>query len=141
MKMDLQVPSYSQLCRRQARLVAFSAPVAAEHSPPLHIVIDNIGLKVYGEGERKVKKHGAHKRRTWRKLHLATDETTNDIHAVELTTNSVSDGEMIKTLLAAIEQPTAKLGGDGAYDQVKVYVELASLHIQPLIPPRTNAVL
>ncbi|MVM37052.1 hypothetical protein GO730_04220 [Spirosoma sp. HMF3257] len=54
MKMDLQVPSYSQLCRRQASLFSFSAPVAAEDSPAklLHIVIDSTGLKVYGEGDR-----------------------------------------------------------------------------------------
>lgn len=141
MKMDLQVPSYSQLCRRQAKLVAFATSSPVEDSPPLHIVIDSTGLKVYGEGEWKVKKHGADKRRTWRKLHLATDEATNDIHAVELTTNAVSDGEIVKTLLAAIEQPIAKLGGDGAYDQVKVYEELARRHIQPLIPPRANAVI
>ncbi|MVM37053.1 transposase [Spirosoma sp. HMF3257] len=89
----------------------------------------------------KVNKHGADKRRTWRKLHLATDEATTDIHAVETTTNAKSDGEMVKTLLAAIKQRTAKLGGDGAYDQVKVYNELASRHIQPLFPPRANAVI
>ncbi|QJW89236.1 IS5 family transposase [Spirosoma taeanense] len=143
MKMDLQVPSYSQLCRRQARLVAFSAPIPPEEHPvkPLHIVVDSTGLKVYGEGEWKVKKHGADKRRTWRKLHLATDEATNTIHAVDLTTNAVSDAEMVKPLLTDVEQLIAKVGGDGAYDQVKVYDELASRHIQPLIPPRANAVI
>lgn len=58
----------------------------------------------------------ADKRRTWRKLNLATDEATNYIHAVELTTNSVSDGETVKFLLADIKQPFAKLGSDGTYD-------------------------
>lgn len=82
-----------------------------------------------------------HRRPGWRKLHLATDEATNDIHAVELTTNAVSDAEMVKPLLADIEQFIAKVGGDGAYDQIKVYDELRSRHIQPLIPPRSNAVI
>ncbi|HGS4466694.1 TPA: IS5 family transposase, partial [Vibrio metschnikovii] len=41
-----------------------------------HIAIDSTGLKVFGEGEWKVKKHGAEKRRTWRKLHLAIDVDT-----------------------------------------------------------------
>jgi Transposase DDE domain len=143
MKLDLQVPSYSQLCRRQATLHALSAPMPPGHMPPepLHLVIDSTGLKVYGEGEWKVKKHGADKRRTWRKLHLAADEATTDIYAVEVTTNAVSDGEMVKPLLVDIEQPIAKLGGDGAYDQVKVYDELETRHIQPLIPPRANAVI
>jgi hypothetical protein len=53
MKMTLQVPSYTQLCRRQAKAVAFSAPVPAQDSivEALHIVIDSTGLKVYGEGD------------------------------------------------------------------------------------------
>ena len=143
MKIELQVPSYTQLCRRQARLMAFSAPVLPGHSPvePIHMVIDSTGLKVYGEGEWKVRKHGADKRRTWRKLHLVADEATNEIHAVSLTTNAVSDAQMVKPLVADIVYPIAKLGGDGAYDQVKVYDELALRQIAPLIPPRSNAVL
>lgn len=143
MTMKLTVPSYSQLCRRQASLRAFSAPVPAGTDPvePVHIVVDSTGLKVYGEGEWKVKKHGADKRRPWRKLHLVADEATNEIYAVELTTNAVSDGDMVKPLLAGIVYPVSKLSGDGAYDQVKVYDELAVRHIQPLIPPRSNAVI
>ncbi|MCP5508035.1 MAG: transposase [Chlamydiales bacterium] len=31
---------------------------------PLHVVFDSTGLKVYGEGEWKVRKHGYSKRRT-----------------------------------------------------------------------------
>ncbi len=69
----------------------------------------------------KVRKHGADKRLTWRKLHLAADESTTEIHAVELTTHSISDAEMVKPLVAAIAWPIAKLSGDGAYDQGKVY--------------------
>lgn len=143
MKMNLIVPSYSQLCRRQTSLRAFSAPVRPDSDPveALHIVVDSTGLKVYGEGEWKVKKHGADKRRTWRKLHLVADEATNEIHAVELTTNAVSDADMVKPLLAGIAYPVAKLSADGAYDQVKVYDELAMRPIQPLIPPRVNAVI
>lgn len=142
MKKDIQVPSYSQLCRRQAGLKAFTAPPEPVEAPPepIHLVVDSTGLKVYGEGEWKVRKHGADKRRTWRKLHLAADESTNEIHAVELTTHSVSDAEMVKPLVAAVECPIGKLSGDGAYDQVKVYDELATRHIEPLIPPRCNAV-
>ena len=51
--MNLQVPSYTQLCRRQAKVVAFSVPVPSEDSiiEALHLVIDSTGLKVYGEGD------------------------------------------------------------------------------------------
>jgi len=88
-----------------------------------------------------VKKHGADKRRTWRKLHLAVDEATNELHAVELTTNAVSDADMVEPLVADIAYPIARLGGDGAYDQVKVYDELETRGIEPVIPPRSNAVI
>lgn len=143
MKMELQVPSYTQLCRRHARLNAFIAPTPPSESAcePIYVVLDSTGLKVYGEGEWKVKKHGADKRRTWRKLHLAVDEATNELHAVELTTNSISDADMVEPLVAAITYPIARLGGDGAYDQVKVYDELETREIEPVIPPRSNAVI
>jgi len=143
MKLDIQVPSYSQLCRRQARLSAFQAPtkLTDPSAEPIHLVVDSTGLKVYGEGEWKVRKHGADKRRTWRKLHLAADEATNTIHAVELTPHSISDAQMVKPLVAQIELPIAKLSGDGAYDQIKVYDELETHHIRPVIPPRSNAVI
>ncbi len=46
-----------------------------------HLVIDATGLKVYGEGEWKIRKHGKEKRRVWRKLHLAVDAATHAIVA------------------------------------------------------------
>ena len=143
MKMQLPVPSYSQLCRRQARINAFIPPTPCSESPaePIYIVLDSTGLKVYGEGEWKVRKHGADKRRTWRKLHLAVDEATNELHAVELTTNTISDADMVKPLVADISCPIARLSGDGAYDQVKVYDTLEMRRIEPVIPPRSNAVV
>ena len=88
-----------------------------------------------------MRKHGADKRRTWRKLHLALDEATNELHAVELTTNAVSDADMVEPLVADIAYPIARLSGDGAYDQVKVYEELEKRGIEPVIPPRSNAVI
>nr|AKN39538.1 Mobile element protein [Vibrio splendidus]AKN40237.1 Mobile element protein [Vibrio tasmaniensis] len=49
-----------------------------------HIAIDSTGLKVFGEGEWKVKKHGAEKRRNWRKLHLAVDVDTHETISAEV---------------------------------------------------------
>jgi len=65
----------------------------------------------------------------------------NELHAVELTTNAISDADMVEPLVAAITYPIARLGGDGAYDQVKVYDELETRGIEPVIPPRSNAVI
>ncbi|WP_228305507.1 transposase, partial [Klebsiella variicola] len=51
------------------------------------LVIDSTGLKVFGEGEWKVKKHGQERRRIWRKLHLAVDSKTHEIICADLSLN------------------------------------------------------
>lgn len=57
----------------------------------LIFTIDTTGLKVYGEGERKVKKHGTDgKHRVWRKLHIAFDTDTHEIIAAELSLSNVA---------------------------------------------------
>jgi DDE family transposase len=86
MGVDLPVPDYTTLCRRAAT-VRITLPKRAEG--PLHLVLDSTGLKVYGEGEWKVRQHGYSKRRTWLKLHLAVDPQTHEIQAamVDFPTN------------------------------------------------------
>ncbi|GHV49654.1 hypothetical protein FACS1894181_09120 [Bacteroidia bacterium] len=64
---DLPIPDYSTLCRRQAALPVEIGQRLRE-GENLFVGIDFTGLKVYGEGEWKVRKHGWNKRRTWRKL-------------------------------------------------------------------------
>ena len=67
MGLCLRVPCYTQICRRGKGLqVDLAAP---KRQGGLYLVIDSTGLKVYGEGEWKVRKHGYSKRRSWRKLH------------------------------------------------------------------------
>ncbi len=44
--------------------------------------MDSTDVKVYGDGEWKVRQHGVGKRRTWRKLHLCVDETTLEIISI-----------------------------------------------------------
>jgi hypothetical protein len=142
--LGILMPSYSQICRRQALL---KVPIRTRDIEKvtrgcgLHIVVDSTGLKVYGEGEWKTRIHGVSKRRTWRKLHLAVDEKTNDLLAVELTTNAIDDAEMVEPLLQQIEMMVDKFGGDGAYDKVKVYDYLEGEGIIPIIPPREAAII
>jgi hypothetical protein len=59
------VPNYTTLSRR-AQDLEVTLP-ALRSGEPLHLVVDRPGLKLYGERERKVRKHGYSKRRTWRK--------------------------------------------------------------------------
>ncbi len=57
-----------------------------------HLAIDVTGLKVFGEGEWTMKKHGKEQRRVWRKLHLAVDADTHQIICAELSLSTVTDG-------------------------------------------------
>lgn len=72
MGIDLKVPDHSTLCRRLNKL-SVQLPVIPKNKA-VHVVVDSTGVKVYGEGEWKVRIHGVGKRRTWRKLHLGVDE-------------------------------------------------------------------
>lgn len=73
---ELSVPCYTTLCRRR-RALEIALPRLSK-SEPLHMVVDSTGIKVYGEGEWKVRQHGW-SRRTWRKLHLGVDEAPRDL--------------------------------------------------------------
>jgi len=69
MNLQLSVPSYTQICRR-AQTLHKQIKRLLKDNKKHHIIFDSTGLKVYGEGEWKMKKHGKSKRRTWRKFHL-----------------------------------------------------------------------
>ena len=68
MDLDLKAANYSTLSRRQAAL-QIELPVRSKEEP-IHLVVDSSGLKIFGEGEWKVRQPGWTQRRTWRKLHL-----------------------------------------------------------------------
>lgn len=47
----------------------------------IHVLLDSTGLKIFGEGEWKMRIHGKSKRRTWRKFHIGIDTKTQSIVA------------------------------------------------------------
>ena len=88
---------------------------------PMHWVVDSTGLKVYGEGEWKVRKHGWTTRRTWRELHLGINADTQEIVAHQLTLAYADDARQLKLLLRQIDTPIASCYADGAYDRWHVH--------------------
>jgi len=137
MQLELEVPDYSTLCRRAKRLGVSLSASASEHVR--HIVVDSTGVKLYGEGEWKVRQHGASKRRTWRKVHLGVDVDSQEIIAVEVTTNDVGDCEVLPALLEQIDDEIAAVGADGAYDTAEVYQAIKQRGARSVIPPRHGA--
>lgn len=133
------VPDYTTLCRRQGCLsVTVSKALAANKK--IDIAIDSTGLKVYGEGEWKVRKHGASKRRTWRKLHIGIDVHTQEIVCVALTTNGEDDAQVAGNMLKGKTDKIRSFRGDGAYDDFTLRESLGS-EIKQIIPPPKDAVV
>ena len=137
MKVDVQVPNFSTLSRRQGSLTIDLKPQKAQGKR--NIVVDATGIKVYGEGEWKVRKHGISKRRTWRKLHLAVDANTHDIVAGQVSLNDVGDNEVLSDLLDQVDEPIDCVAGDGAYDTRECYEVISQYDAKALIPPRKGA--
>jgi IS5 family transposase len=139
LRVKLPIPDYTTLNRR-AKGLKIQLPRSEKGS--IHLVLDSTGLKVYGEGEWKVRKHGYSKRRTWRKLHLAVDEATGEIEAEVLTTAGVDDAEETAELLGQTQPQIKQLSADGAYDKEKVYQAAKNKQVEKItIPPRRDAVL
>jgi hypothetical protein len=106
---------------------------------PLHLVLDSTGLKVYGEGEWKVRQHGYSRRRTWLKLHLAVDPKTHEIQAAMVTDPGVTDAETVPALLEQVDNPIESAAADGAYDRQGVYDALGGRSARAVVPPRRDA--
>lgn len=136
----LPVPNYTTVCRR-AQTLQVQLPVIRS-AEPLHLVVDSTGVKVYGEGEWKVRQHGYSKRRTWRKVHLALDANTGQLLAALMTHQDVADGEVLPELLDQIpaDEPIDTIGADGAYDTQACYAAIDARGALPSIPPREGAV-
>lgn len=137
--LDLAVPDHSTLSRRAETLAVVRPPSNAE---PIHLLVDSTGLKLCGAGEWLLEKHGASRRRSWRKLHIGVDAGSGQIVAAALTTNDVDDATQVGTLLDQVDGPIASFTADGAYDQDGVYGEIAERHPDAavIVPPRSSAV-
>ena len=138
MGLSLPVPDYTTLSRRAVEL---KINLPRQEKGSAHIVVDSTGLKIYGEGEWKVRQHGYSKRRTWRKLHLAIDELSHEIQAIVLSEADLADADAVDDLLDEVETPIKQFSGDGSYDKRKVYNACEDRGIEKVtVPPRKDAV-
>jgi Transposase DDE domain len=116
---NIAIPDFTSLQKRAAKMqVQIIVTPAARQA--IHVVVDSSGVKVYGEGEWKVRWHRLERRREWRKLHLAIDPQTQEIVAQVLTSSHTGDAGQVEPLLNQVQQPVEKLYGDGGYDHWNV---------------------
>jgi hypothetical protein len=120
---ELPTPDFSTISRRARKLhVDLGVHRNKAHSTEsLHLVVDSTGLKLYGEGEWKVKQHGWVKHRKWLKMHLLVDGKTLLVRAVTTSGQYESDSKEFVKLLGEETDPVAYVKGDGAYDTHAAY--------------------
>lgn len=137
MVLPLRCPDYSLVSKRSKTVnISIKTPTRGEIS---HLVIDSTGLKVFGEGEWKVRQHGADRRRIWRKLHLAADSATHEIICADLSLSGTTDAQALPGLINQTHRKIREASADGAYDTRYCHDALQRKKIRPLIPPRSGA--
>ena len=142
--LSVRCPDYTTLSRRCKALdlkMPIVPKIESDHLEEKIITIDSTGLKQYGKDEWHQEKHRVNPRRTWRKIHLAVDES-HMIRASLLTDKSTHDAEVVPDLLNQIDTPADRYIGDGAHDTKGTYevIEKHNPNAKIVIPPRDNAV-
>src|SRR5690349_475876 len=137
LNIDLPSPHYWLLSRRARHLnVTLAAP---SKRPIKHLVFDASGLKVFGEGEWKVRTHGQDYRRRWRKLHIGLDADSQQLVVALLTDANVVDPRTLPRQLKQVNSPVERVYGDGAYDARACYRAIHQRGARAIIPPRSGS--
>ena len=136
--LDWPVPDFSTLSRRQRKMTVQITNRRA--SGPLNLLVDSTGIKFLGDGEWLARKHGTHRRRQYRKVHLAMDTATGDIRAVEFTSSREGDSPVLPELLAQIpaDEEIGTVTGDGAFDTRRCHTAILDRGGTAIIPIRKN---
>lgn len=136
-KQKAAIPTYSLICKRAASIKNFLPQLSTSQSKV--IILDASGVKIYGEGEWKVKIHGKGRPRKWLKIHIALDAKTQNIVAEVTTESTVVDSKMTQNLLDQIAGPIKTTICDGAYDKADARIAISHRKSKALIPPPKNA--
>ena len=131
------IPTYSLICKRARTLKGVLPRLSSRH--PSIILIDASGVKVYGEGEWKVKIHGRGRPRKWLKIHIAIDAQTQEVVAEATTESNIFDGKMLENLLDQTQGSAEVVMGDGAYDGKECRRAIYRKKARALVPPPKNA--
>jgi DDE family transposase len=142
LELDLPVPTHTTLSRRRHRLPATLPIRAATLAQPVHLVVDSTGVQLVGEGSWRQHWCGGYPGLAWMRhylrVHFGVDEATGELHALGVSTMSVTDGEMLPALLREVTAPLTQVTGDGAYDRWSCYDAVAARpeHPRAVFPPQ-----
>ena len=140
MKLELDVPDYSTLSLKINEM-NIRLPLLTKSNGGHVLSLDSTGLKIHGQGEWNRKKHSQKDRREWVKMHLAVDNESMQILAVESTADDVHDCEMFDQLIDSIPGQIDKVFGDGAYGTVDAYKKCSERSIKLVAKPKSSDVV
>lgn len=103
------------------------------------IALDSTGIKVANRGEWM--RHKWHVRKGYLKIHVAVDIKKKRILSLEVTSEEIHDGKMLKKLVDNTSENNDVKGvlADGMYDSNNNFRYLSKNHIKPGINTRSNS--
>jgi IS5 family transposase len=130
------IPDYSTISRRINRL---EIKINEKLGNDIVIALDSTGIKVANRGEWM--RHKWHVRKGYLKIHVAVDIKKKRILSLEVTSEEVHDGKMLKKLVDNASENNHVKGilADGMYDSNKNFRYLSKNHIKPGIKTRSNS--
>jgi Transposase DDE domain len=129
-------PHYSTISRRINRL---EIKINEKLGNDIVIALDSTGIKVANRGEWM--RHKWHVRKGYLKIHVAVDIKKKRILSLEVTSEEVHDGKILKKLVddASENNKVKRVLADGMYDSNNNFRYLSKNHIKPGIKTRSNS--
>src|SRR5215831_12951401 len=127
---------YSTINRRVTKLdIKINEHVGNE----IVIAVDSTGIKVANRGEWM--RHKWHVRKGYLKIHVAVDIKKKRILSLEVTSEEVHDGKILKKLVddASENNKVKRVLADGMYDSNNNFRYLSKNHVKPGIKTRSNS--
>ena len=130
------IPDYSTISRRINKL---EIKINERLGNDIVIALDSTGIKVANRGEWI--RHKWHVRKGYLKIHVAVDIKRKRILSLEITSEEVHDGRILKKLVDNASENNNLKGilADGMYDSNNNFRYLSKNHIKPGIKTRSNS--
>jgi IS5 family transposase len=130
------IPDYSTISRRINKL---EIKINERLGNDIVIALDSTGIKVANRGEWI--RHKWHVRKGYLKIHVAVDIKRKRILSLEVTSEEVHDGRILKKLVDNASENNNLKGilADGMYDSNNNFRYLSKNHIKPGIKTRSNS--
>jgi len=139
-KPNFEFISVYSVFSRRARDLSIPMRRFLKRGEHLNIIFDSTGIKVFGEGEWKMRKHGYSKRRTWKKVHVGICADSGQVIVSAITSNNIGDETAMLYMMDSLNE--VSLGdvlGDGAYDTTDCREAVHDRNGKQIIPPKRTA--